>query len=124
MLQALRLRPRRACEPDVRRATPPKVPECPTEGSLRALPDHVIEALEANLRLDTPAPWAVWLVGHLARTRVAGAVAGLEASAPQLHYAITLLWSFVESWIARRWELNPGPILPPAGEAHDVDDTV
>lgn len=89
-----------------------------------SLPDQVIEALEANLRSDTPAPWAVWLVGHLARTRVAGAVAGLEASAPQLHYAITLLWSFVESWIARRWELNPGPILPRAGEAHDVDDTV
>lgn len=89
-----------------------------------SLPDHVIDALAANVRSDTPAPWAVWLLGHLARTRVAGAVAGLETSAPQLHYAITLLWSFVESWIARRWEFNPGPALPPSGEAHDVDDTV
>lgn len=88
-----------------------------------SLPDHVIEALSANVRSDAPAPWVVWLLGHLARTRVAGAVAGLETSAPQLHYAITLLWSFVESWIARRWELTPGPMIPSASGAHAVDDT-
>ena len=87
------------------------------------LPDHTLDALAASLRSSEPSLWAVWLVGHLARTRVAGAVAGLEDTAPQLHYAITLLWSFAESWIARRWELNPGPVLPAAGEADDVDVT-
>jgi hypothetical protein len=87
------------------------------------LPDHTLNVLAADLRSGEPSLWAVWLVGHLARTRVAGAVAGLEDTAPQLHYAITLLWSFAESWIARRWELNPGPALPAAGEADDVDVT-
>jgi hypothetical protein len=31
----------------------------------------------------------------------------LQADKPELHYAISLLWSFVESWIARHWELRP-----------------
>jgi HEAT repeat protein len=87
------------------------------------LSEDALNTIATNLRSGAPSPWAVWLTGHLARARVAGAVAGLEETAPQLHYAITLLWSFVESWIARRWELNPGPTLSAAGEADDVDDT-
>jgi HEAT repeat protein len=58
--------------------------------------------------LDTAAsPWPVWLLGVLPRDRVAAAVVQLQNSHPELHYAITVLWSFVESWIARRWELRP-----------------
>ena len=60
----------------------------------------------------------VWLAGHLPRERLAGAVAGLQRTAPELHYAITLLWSFVESWVGRRWELRPGVDLP-AANAHE-----
>ncbi len=88
------------------------------------LPDETMAALADHLRSDNPSMWAVWLAGNLARARVAGSVAGLEETAPQLHYAMTLLWSFAESWIARRWELNPGPVMPAIGEADDVDDSV
>ncbi len=64
--------------------------------------------------------WSVWLLGMLPRERVATAVADLQKTAPELHYATTLLWSFVESWISRHWELRPGAGLPGKEEAFDV----
>ena len=57
-------------------------------------------------------PWPVWLAGMVPRNRIAGAVAPLQDTHPQLHYAITVLWSFVESWIARKWELRPRAEFP------------
>ncbi len=71
------------------------------------LPDEVISQIAGNLRGPNSSEWAVWLIGQLPRERVAPAIIGLQKSAPQLHYAISLLWSFVESWIARRWEVYP-----------------
>lgn len=56
--------------------------------------------------------WAVWLLGNLPREQVAPVIAELQTTAPQLHYAISLLWAFMESWIARRWELRPGTNNP------------
>jgi hypothetical protein len=67
----------------------------------------VIEQLARGLRSEDPSPWSVWLFGHLPRDQVASAIADLQQAAPPLHYAISLLWSFVESWIARHWELCP-----------------
>ena len=77
-----------------------------------ALSDETIRELTARLARENPSVWAVWLAGHLPRERLAGAVADLQQTAPDLHYAITLLWSFVESWIARRWELQPDANFP------------
>ena len=76
-----------------------------------------IREISAQLAGDDPSVWAVWLAGHLPRERLAGAVAELQRTAPELHYAITLLWSFAESWVARHWELRPGADLP-ASNAH------
>ena len=77
-----------------------------------------IRDISVQLAGGNPSVWAVWLAGHLPRERLAGAVADLQRTAPELHYAITLLWSFVESWVARRWELRPGADLP-APDAHE-----
>ncbi len=66
----------------------------------------------AELLNRAASPWSVWLAGVLPRDRVAAAVAPLQDSHPELHYAITVLWSFVESWIARRWELRPRATFP------------
>lgn len=68
-----------------------------------------ITAVLEELRSASPSRWALWLAGNLPREQVSGRIASLEASAPHLHYALTVLWSFAESWIARRWELNPHP---------------
>jgi HEAT repeat protein len=76
------------------------------------LPPDTIEALVDELGAPDPPRWIVWLLGNLPRDRVATTIAELQDSAPPLHYAISLLWSFLESWIARLWEVNPGPGFP------------
>ena len=78
-----------------------------------------IREISAQLAGGNPSVWAVWLAGHLPRERLAGAVADLQRTAPELHYAITLLWAFVESWVARRWELRPSADLPPLDTHED-----
>ena len=83
-----------------------------------ALSDDSIREILAQLTGGNPSVWAVWLAGHLPRERLAGAVEDLEQTAPELHYAITLLWSFVESWVARRWELRRDAKLP-ATDGHE-----
>lgn len=83
----------------------------------RGLSADAIGALAAQLAGENPSRWAVWLAGHLPRECLAGAVADLQEAAPELHYAITVLWSFAESWIARHWELQPGANFPHRGTA-------
>lgn len=78
----------------------------------RELPREIIDSLLAELNSSNPQPWAVWLVGHLPREQFATAIAALQQDKPELHYAVSLLWSFVESWIAANWELHPMPITP------------
>jgi len=71
------------------------------------IPADAITDMVAQVRSEAPSQWVVWLLGHLPRDHVAASISELQEVAPHLHYAISLLWSFVESWIARRWELNP-----------------
>ena len=82
-----------------------------------ALSADAISVLSAQLAGENPSAWAVWLAGHLPRERLAGAVADLQRTAPELHYAISVLWSFAESWIARHWELQPGAKFPHTDDA-------
>jgi hypothetical protein len=65
--------------------------------------------------------WAAWLLGQLPREQVMNAIADIQDSAPALHYALSLLWAFTESWIARRWELHPDAEFPTSGDdAYEV----
>jgi HEAT repeat protein len=73
------------------------------------IPPAVVRRVVEEVKADAQRIWAVWLLGHLsAREYVATAIAELQDSMPEAHYAITVLWAFVESWIARHWELYPG----------------
>ncbi|MCY3537995.1 MAG: HEAT repeat domain-containing protein [Cyanobacteria bacterium MAG IRC3_bin_20] len=82
-----------------------------------ALPADAIDALTGQLAGDTSSKWAVWLAGHLPREWLAGVVTDLQEMGSELHYAITVLWSFAESWIARHWELHPSANFPHIGHA-------
>ncbi len=86
-------------------------------GCAEALRQH---GLEYELPLDEVAQllgpgashWSVWLAGNLPKEHIAAAVLPLQETNPQLHYAITVLWSFMESWISRRWEIRPTAKFP------------
>jgi hypothetical protein len=83
------------------------------------LADEVLQQLAGHVQEEHPSHWAVWLAGLLPRQQMETLLAGVEDSSPDLHYAIGLLWSFMESWISRSWELRPQPIYP-AIEGQDV----
>jgi HEAT repeats len=86
----------------------------------QSLPDIILRKLLPKMQGQAPLPvWPAWLFGHLPRQRVGPIVAELQTTAPQLHYAISLLWSFSESWIAQRWELKPGTN---SSDTKDMDD--
>ena len=75
---------------------------------LRPLTPEVLARLTGKLD-STSSLWTVWLLGHLPREQVAPCIAHLQESAPHLQYAMAVLWAFVESWVARRWETEPSP---------------
>jgi HEAT repeat protein len=83
------------------------------------LEGEALSRVVKRLKQEKPSEWVVWLLGHLPREQVAASIADMQQSAPELHYAISVLWSFVDSWIARRWELNPGTVFP-SEEAENV----
>ncbi len=87
----------------------------------RALPDEMVAQLASRAKELQSAPWAVWLLGQLPREQVLHTIADVQDSAPALHYALSLLWAFTESWIARHWELHPNADFPSSGDdAHAV----
>jgi hypothetical protein len=88
-----------------------RAPETVT-GIIRNLVYRGLATFGKRERRVDPGAWTVWLLSHLPREQVATAIADLQDSPPQLHYAISLLWSFVDSWIARLWEPQAGPAFP------------
>ena len=78
----------------------------------QGLPKEAIDSAVQKLMQPQPSTWVVWLLGNLPRNEVGPLIADLQESAPSLHYAISVLWSFTESWIARRWELRPKATFP------------
>jgi HEAT repeat protein len=85
-----------------------------------ALPPGLVAEIAAGISKAPNSQWSVWLLGQLPREQVAPLIASLQNTAPELHYALTLLWTFVESWVARRWELSPGPQFPAPDSVYDV----
>ena len=72
---------------------------------LQPLSAGALDRLTRNLGADS-SPWTVWLLGHLPKELVAPSVAYLQDAAPQLQYAMSVLWTFAGSWVAKSWELN------------------
>lgn len=74
------------------------------------LPQEAVDDVVKAIQGDPGQHWAVWLLGSLSREKeyFRSAIAELQDSRPEAHYAVTVLWSFMESWIARHWELRPG----------------
>ncbi len=87
----------------------------------KLLPEEVIAQVSSHAKKQQSPSWHVWLLGQLPREQVLNTIADVQASAPALHYALSLLWAFTESWIARRWELHPNAEFPsPEDDAYEV----
>jgi hypothetical protein len=76
---------------------------------LRRLGTTRIEVLVKLAEGDRAAEWAVWLLASLPRDQVASAIASWQARRPDLHFALSVLWSFLESWVSETWERDPNP---------------
>jgi len=80
------------------------------------LPAEVIAQVTSHAGKQESHSWAAWLLGQLPREQVLNTIADVQDSAPALHYALSLLWAFTESWIARRWELHPEADFKSSGD--------
>ncbi len=63
----------------------------------------------ASLAEQASSTWPTWALAHLPKDAVAPYVAALQRSRPEVHYAITVLWTFLESWIAEDWTPRTTP---------------
>ncbi len=76
---------------------------------LRRRPEVPAEEV-AELALRTTAPWPTWALAHIPRRLVSPHIARLRQERPEVQYAISVLWAFLESWIAENWTpfVRPG----------------
>jgi HEAT repeat protein len=69
---------------------------------LRDVPVREIAALAEKSR----STWPTWTLAHLPKESIAPYIAALQTKRPDIHFAFTVLWAFLESWIAENW--TPG----------------
>jgi hypothetical protein len=62
-----------------------------------------------GLEQDDNSEWSTWLLGHITEDRnfIVSELSKLQDTHPKVHYAISVLWTFVDSWIAKHWEITP-----------------
>jgi hypothetical protein len=63
----------------------------------------------AELAERSSSTWPTWTLAHLSKDAVAPYVAALQSKRPDVHYAISVLWNFLESWIANDWTPRATP---------------
>ena len=53
--------------------------------------------------------WPTWTLAHLPKDAVAPHIAALQARRPDVHYAVSVIWTFLDSWIAQDWTPRSTP---------------
>ena len=76
------------------------------------LPKELFEAIIDDLKMEEPSKWVTWLIAHLPQESISTRIAAIQEKSPEVHYAISVFWSFLRSWVARRWELRPDATFP------------
>ena len=75
---------------------------------MQPLATETVKELAYELSSDDSV-WTTWLIGNLPREQVTSYIRHLQESAPHLQFAMSVLWSFVESWVAVGWEVRGIP---------------
>jgi hypothetical protein len=60
----------------------------------------------AALAEGSESMWPAWTLAHLPKEVVTPYIAALQDKRPDVHYALSVIWTFLESWIAETW--TPG----------------
>lgn len=69
---------------------------------IRAVPVRDIAALAER----SDSTWPAWTLAHLPKDAVTPYITALQNKRPDVHYAVSVLWTFLDSWIAADW--TPG----------------
>lgn len=72
---------------------------------IRGAPAKEIAALAEK----ADSTWPTWALGHLPKDAVTPYIAAVQSKRPDVHYALSVLWTFLESWIAEDWTPEPTP---------------
>lgn len=76
--------------------------------SLRRIRSAPIKEI-ADLAEKGGTTWPAWVLAHLPKNVVMPHIAALQRKRPEVHYAVTVLWTFLESWIAKDWTPRSTP---------------
>jgi len=76
--------------------------------ALRRIDGAPVKAIAA-LAAQATSTWPTWTLAHLPGADAAPFVAALRERRPEIHYAVSVLRTFIESWIAEDWVLRPTP---------------
>ena len=77
--------------------------------ALRRIGTVPVETLKDFAEGGRNPEWVLWLLAGLPRSRVMPTISAWQRSRPDLYFALSVLWSFFESWVSELWEVNPGP---------------
>lgn len=66
------------------------------------LPSDSVETI-VDLAESSKSTWPAWALGHLPLEDVKPFVATLQDRRPDVHFALSVLWTFLESWVSRDW---------------------
>ena len=77
--------------------------------ALRRIGIAPVETLKDLAESGRASEWVIWLLASLPRSRVMPAIMAWQRSRPDLYFALSVLWSFFESWVSEIWEVSPGP---------------
>ena len=77
--------------------------------ALRRLDGVPVESIIGLAEKGRAPEWAVWLLASLPKLQVGPLIASWQRKRPDLHFALSVLWSFLESWVSDTWERNPAP---------------
>lgn len=75
----------------------------------RTLSGADINAILKELSSNAKPNWSVWLIGSLPKCMTANKIAAMQDVDEQVHYGLSLLWSFSQSWISKHWDKYPHP---------------
>jgi len=69
--------------------------------------EQIVNLLEAVQEDPEEHKWSLWTLAHLPKSTTEAEIAELQDENPELHYAVSVIWSFLDSWIADNWDKNP-----------------